>query len=39
MATAVSLARVFGGKHHVADVIAGAALGVIAAEVSCAERL
>ena len=39
MATAVSLARVFGGKHHVADVIAGVALGVIAAEVSCAERL
>ena len=39
LATAVSLARVFGGKHHVADVIAGAALGVIAGEIACVERL
>lgn len=34
IATAVSIARVFSGKHHVADVIAGAALGVIVAELT-----
>jgi membrane-associated phospholipid phosphatase len=28
------MARVFSGKHHVADVLAGAALGVIAAELT-----
>jgi membrane-associated phospholipid phosphatase len=32
LATAVSAARVFGGKHHVADVVAGASLGIIVAE-------
>lgn len=31
LATAVSLTRVFGGKHHAADVIAGAGLGITAA--------
>lgn len=36
LATAVSMARVFSGKHHLADVVAGGALGVIAAEL-CAE--
>jgi membrane-associated phospholipid phosphatase len=30
LATAVSLTRVFGRKHHPPDVIAGAALGVLA---------
>jgi membrane-associated phospholipid phosphatase len=34
VATAVSMARVFSGKHHVADVIAGAALGTIAGELA-----
>lgn len=34
LATAVSMARVFSGKHHIADVVAGAALGVIAAELT-----
>jgi membrane-associated phospholipid phosphatase len=34
IATAVSMARIFSGKHHVADVVAGAALGVIAAELT-----
>jgi membrane-associated phospholipid phosphatase len=34
LATAVSMARVFSGKHHVADVVAGGALGVIAAEMT-----
>jgi membrane-associated phospholipid phosphatase len=38
LATAVSAARVFGGKHHVADVVAGAALGVIAAELTADYR-
>jgi membrane-associated phospholipid phosphatase len=32
LATAASLARVFSGKHHVVDVIAGAALGIMAGE-------
>jgi len=32
LAAAVSLARVLSGKHHVADVIAGAGLGTIAGE-------
>jgi membrane-associated phospholipid phosphatase len=36
LATAVSMARVFSGKHHVADVIAGASLGVIAGELASA---
>jgi membrane-associated phospholipid phosphatase len=39
LATAVSMARVFSGKHHVADVVAGAALGVIAAEIASEEGL
>lgn len=34
IATAVSMARVFSGKHHVVDVVAGAALGVIAGEMA-----
>ena len=34
LATAVSMARVFSGKHHVADVVAGTALGIIAAEIA-----
>ncbi|HEX8840191.1 MAG TPA: phosphatase PAP2 family protein [Sphingomicrobium sp.] len=34
LATAVSMARVFSGKHHIADVIAGSALGVVAAELA-----
>ena len=34
IATAVSMARVFSGKHHIADVIAGSALGVIASGLS-----
>ncbi|HJP67650.1 MAG TPA: phosphatase PAP2 family protein [Sphingomicrobium sp.] len=34
LATAVSMARVFSGKHHIADVVAGAALGVIAGEIA-----
>jgi membrane-associated phospholipid phosphatase len=34
VATAVSMARVFSGKHHVIDVITGAALGVCAAELA-----
>jgi membrane-associated phospholipid phosphatase len=38
LATAVSAARVFSGKHHVADVVAGAALGVIAAELTADYR-
>ena len=38
LATAVSAARVFSGKHHVADVVAGAALGVIAAELTADHR-
>lgn len=36
LATAVSMARVFSGKHHIADVIAGASLGVIAGELASA---
>lgn len=32
IATAVSLTRIFAHKHYPADVIAGAAIGVIAAE-------
>lgn len=36
LATAVCMARVFAGKHHVADVIAGASLGVIAGELASA---
>jgi len=32
LATAVSLARVISGKHHLADVVAGAGLGVLAGE-------
>lgn len=31
VATAVSLARLFGGKHHVVDLVAGGALGIVAA--------
>ena len=38
LATAVSLARVFGGKHHLADVIAGAGLGTIAGEIAADYR-
>jgi len=34
LATAVSLSRVFSGKHHPADVIAGGAFGVIAGDYS-----
>jgi membrane-associated phospholipid phosphatase len=34
LATAVTLARVFSGKHHVADVIAGAGIGVTAMELA-----
>jgi hypothetical protein len=34
IATAVSAARVLSGKHHVADVIAGASLGIVAGEVA-----
>lgn len=30
LATAVALSRVFGGKHHAADVIAGAGMGITA---------
>jgi membrane-associated phospholipid phosphatase len=36
LATAVAMARVFSGKHHVADVIAGGSLGVLAGELSSA---
>jgi membrane-associated phospholipid phosphatase len=38
LATAVSFARVFSGKHHIVDVVAGASLGVIAAEIASEER-
>ncbi len=38
LATAVSLARVFSGKHHMADVIAGAGLGTIAGEIAADYR-
>jgi membrane-associated phospholipid phosphatase len=38
LATAVSLARVLSGKHHLADVIAGAGLGVIAGELAADYR-
>jgi membrane-associated phospholipid phosphatase len=31
LATAVSMARIFCGKHHVVDVIAGAGMGITAA--------
>lgn len=34
LATIVSMSRVFSGKHHVADVIAGGSLGVLAAEIA-----
>ena len=34
LATAISMSRVFSGKHHIADVVAGGALGIIAAEVA-----
>jgi membrane-associated phospholipid phosphatase len=33
LATAVALSRVASGKHHVADVIAGAGLGITAANI------
>lgn len=36
-ATAVSMARLFSGKHHVADVVAGGALGIIAGEIAAAQ--
>ena len=39
LATAVSFARVFSRKHHVADVVAGASLGVIAAEMAADYRV
>lgn len=39
IATAVSMARVFSGKHHVVDVVAGAALGVIAGEIASDYRV
>lgn len=39
LATAVSLARVFSGKHHVVDVAAGGSLGIIAAHASARLRL
>ena len=38
LATAVSAARVFGGKHHLVDVIAGASLGVLAGELASGYR-
>lgn len=34
LATAISMARLFSGKHHVADVIAGAAIGILAARIT-----
>lgn len=34
LATAVALTRIFGRKHHVADVIAGAAIGILATKVT-----
>lgn len=34
LATAVSMARVFSGKHHVADVVAGGALGLITGQIA-----
>ena len=33
LATAVSMARIFCGKHHVVDVIAGAGMGITAANI------
>ena len=39
IATAVSIARVLSGKHHVVDVVAGAALGVIAGEIAADYRV
>ena len=39
IATAVSMARVFSGKHHIVDVVAGAALGVIAGEIASDYRV
>jgi membrane-associated phospholipid phosphatase len=38
LAVAVCFARVFSGKHHVVDLIAGAALGVIAGEMAADYR-
>jgi membrane-associated phospholipid phosphatase len=38
LAATVSLARVFSGKHHLADVIAGAGLGTIAGELAASYR-
>ena len=38
LAAAVSLARVFSGKHHLADVVAGAGLGTIAGEMAADYR-
>lgn len=38
LAVAVCFARVFSGKHHVVDVVAGAALGVIAGEIAADYR-
>lgn len=32
LAAAVSMARLFSGKHHLADVVAGAAIGILAAK-------
>lgn len=38
LATAVSLARVFGGKHHFADTVTGASVGILAGEFASAYR-
>ena len=38
LAVGVCFARVFSGKHHVADVIAGGALGVMAGEMAADYR-
>ena len=38
IATAVSMARVFSAKHHIVDVVAGAAIGMIAGEMAADYR-
>ncbi len=38
LASAVGLARIVSGKHHVADVIAGAGLGITAANIAGSKR-
>lgn len=38
LATAVALARIFGGKHHLADTVAGASVGIFVGELASGYR-